>query len=619
MKVSGKAIIKHAKTGETHEIESDDLHFEAFDTDEKSMGTRVHYFATIYHPELGELEWRCWQYPDGVLEDVDFPVEPHKMIECDIDIDFSYELYDKLEQTNINSLLEDAKSVDSRGIKWHLEKLIEQNLVEKSDTLDLLRGLISFSLALNDPDDPFKPVFIGADGTRTLVPSDFKKEQIDVIAEFARTVDNPGLRARLADVSWFMQKNPDMADIAIAAYCESVEKVRKGEAVFLDGSSFGDSFRDDSALGIIAKDMMARAAQISHATKWKLEASQRFKLLLKDLLEDAEKKEDGHGFHLMGSISLEYENKILQIERLTEIAEMLAKKPNIHPDLRDSLLRLVDDARQKIKDKTEEDYRDKDKPTHNSNSKSTRKLIRTRLRVVQKETPLAESFEWNSSNQKIRHIPVSVSNTELLNNDMERLYDEISDIKNNKRISNSHATLISEIIKRLESRLEKYKNSPQQIYDELETILLSVQVLENKREIPKDVYTQRFKKVLTVCALDIRGGVPEVQEAVEKREKLSWTQISEGDQDSLKSFTGKIIPHIEEEQVKQDMEQDVEAFKGYQNATASQEKTFKIYRWVSRLSRILDMLLKNSPSFLKAIGLAIINKVVEIIFKALGI
>ena len=207
------------------------------------------------------------------------------------DVDYIVTL-GELEQFGINSVLGEIRSVDPRSINWHLTELIEQKLVEKSNALDLLIVLTGFSLALDDPDDPFKPVFVGADGTRTLVPLDFKKAQIDVIAEFAQTVNNPGLRARLADVCWFMRKDPDMAEIAIHAYCESVEKVRKSEAVFFDESSLGDSFRDASALGINAKDMMTRAAQIFNATRWKPETSQRFELLLTNLLEDAERKEE---------------------------------------------------------------------------------------------------------------------------------------------------------------------------------------------------------------------------------------------------------------------------------------------------------------------------------------
>ena len=259
---------------------------------------------------------------------------------------------DELEQFDINSLLKEVKSVDPRSIKWHLTSLIEKNLIEKSNALDLLMSFISFSL--DDLGDSFKPLFVSSDGTRTLVPLDFKKEQIDVIAKFARTVDNPGLRARLADICWFMQKDLDMAEIAIDGYCEAVEKVRKGEAVFLDGSSFsdGDSFIDDSPLGINAQDMMERAAQISNATKWTpFEASQKFKRLLTNLLEDAYKKVDGYGFYLMGKILLEHEEKTLPIKQLADTAEKLAKNPIVHPGLQNDLLNLTDDARQKLKTK----------------------------------------------------------------------------------------------------------------------------------------------------------------------------------------------------------------------------------------------------------------------------
>lgn len=258
---------------------------------------------------------------------------------------------DKLEQFDINSVLKESKSVDCRSINWYLDSLKNQRPEKKSDALDILVTLASFCLVHDDKKNPFKPVLQWVGGSSPS-PSDFMEEQIDIIAKFTPVIDNPGLRARLADVSWLIQrKRQDMAEIAIDAYCESVENVRKGEAVFLDGTNLvdNDSFCDDSAWGTSAKYMMARAAQISHVTKWKLEASQRFKTLLIDLLETADEKEDGDGFYLMGTISLEYGKKILPIERIAEIAEKLAEKPDTHPDLQANLFRLAKKAYQKVK------------------------------------------------------------------------------------------------------------------------------------------------------------------------------------------------------------------------------------------------------------------------------
>ena len=263
-------------------------------------------------------------------------------------------------------------------------------------------------------------------------------------------------------------------------------------------------------------------------------------------------------------------------------------------------------------------YNDTDKLTNKSGLDGTHKVIRDRLTAAQNATPLAESVEWNSSKQKIRITPAPVNNTVLWEGDLERLHDEILDIKNKDEISNSHAPLIQEV-ERLETRLEKYKNSPQQIHDEMEITLRSVQRIENEEEVTNDVHTQRFKEILEVCILDIRGDVPRIQEVIGKREKMRLTQLSESEQDLLTSITEKVIPYIEEEQIKQDMQQDVEAFKEYQNVTDSQEKTFKSYRWISRLSRILPLLMEKVQNFWQYIEPIVISKTIEaIISKIFG-
>ena len=73
-------------------------------------------------------------------------------------------------------------------------------------------------------------------------------------------------------------------------------------------------------------------------------------MLLLNLLEVAKDKENGYGFHLMGSIFLGCGNKILPIDlRFVEIAERLAKNSDIHPDLQDDLFRLTNRHPQKLK------------------------------------------------------------------------------------------------------------------------------------------------------------------------------------------------------------------------------------------------------------------------------
>jgi hypothetical protein len=62
----GTARIRHHATGEIHEIESDELDWDAVGGDERQMGSEIHYEATVEHAELGEISWGLWEYPVGI-------------------------------------------------------------------------------------------------------------------------------------------------------------------------------------------------------------------------------------------------------------------------------------------------------------------------------------------------------------------------------------------------------------------------------------------------------------------------------------------------------------------------------------------------------------------------
>lgn len=83
----GKARIRHCETGEIHEIENDELDWEAVDGDEREMGPEVHYEAVVDHPELGLLTWGLWEYPNGIENYRNTNAGRHEVVE-----DFKYGL-----------------------------------------------------------------------------------------------------------------------------------------------------------------------------------------------------------------------------------------------------------------------------------------------------------------------------------------------------------------------------------------------------------------------------------------------------------------------------------------------------------------------------------------------
>ncbi len=104
---SGKALIKHEKTGQVYEIESDLLDFEVVGTDERNMGPETTYSAVLHHPELGQLVWSIWEYPVGAENDRETDVGPHELLE-DINFGLGYDAPDDEEelQSRIDSLVE---------------------------------------------------------------------------------------------------------------------------------------------------------------------------------------------------------------------------------------------------------------------------------------------------------------------------------------------------------------------------------------------------------------------------------------------------------------------------------------------------------------------------------
>ncbi|RJL15830.1 hypothetical protein [Paracoccus siganidrum] len=83
----GVARIRHASTDEVFEIESHDLDWDAVGGDNRSMGSEIHYEATIDHPELGDLTWGLWEYPIGIENHHITDAGKHEVIE-----DFDYGL-----------------------------------------------------------------------------------------------------------------------------------------------------------------------------------------------------------------------------------------------------------------------------------------------------------------------------------------------------------------------------------------------------------------------------------------------------------------------------------------------------------------------------------------------
>ncbi|MEP2758942.1 MULTISPECIES: hypothetical protein [Alphaproteobacteria] len=94
--VHGKARIRHAETGEVYEITPDMIDFQSVGSEERSMGAETTYSAVVDHPQLGQLVWSIWEYPEGAENDRETDVGQHELLE-NVDFELGQGPFDESE------------------------------------------------------------------------------------------------------------------------------------------------------------------------------------------------------------------------------------------------------------------------------------------------------------------------------------------------------------------------------------------------------------------------------------------------------------------------------------------------------------------------------------------
>ena len=162
----------------------------------------------------------------------------------------------------------------------------------------LLTQIANFHFKPEDRSEPYGPQSV-FDGKRSMIPADLLGEQYAAIADLVPTIDNSGLRARLADIAWLNdRKLAAMAQQAIAGYCESVELVLDDKCQFFN--------EDRTASGHDGCRMLRRACQIAHATGWKDPDASRLRALVGSVIRDAIDRQDHRGFFNATDVALQF-------------------------------------------------------------------------------------------------------------------------------------------------------------------------------------------------------------------------------------------------------------------------------------------------------------------------
>ena len=125
----------------------------------------------------------------------------------------------------------------------------------------MLSAVTGMHFKPEERNEPFGPMVVFADGSRSAVLSDFRSH-LELLADMAERVRHPVLRARLSDVCWLLdRKRGKLALAAIAAYTDIVQKTDDGELKYRFAT-------DGGALQHDARDYLRRGLQIGRAVGW---------------------------------------------------------------------------------------------------------------------------------------------------------------------------------------------------------------------------------------------------------------------------------------------------------------------------------------------------------------
>jgi hypothetical protein len=173
-----------------------------------------------------------------------------------------------LEGLDFEASIKDSKSADAHELSELYRALFQRPDGEEApDTAEirtamLLSAVTGMHFKPSEPNEPFGPMMVLADGRRTPVPSDFKPGHIDLLSELAIRATHPVLRTRLADVCWLLdRKRAHLGVTALVGYGEIVLKADKGELLFRFEKEGG-------ALQHSARDLLRRALQLARMLGW---------------------------------------------------------------------------------------------------------------------------------------------------------------------------------------------------------------------------------------------------------------------------------------------------------------------------------------------------------------
>ncbi len=104
----------------------------------------------------------------------------------------------------------------------------KNNDITGQEIFALLGAITSMMLKSDSFTEPFGPMFV-LQGSRSAIVEDFNDNQLGVLSEIIKDINDPELKARIADVLWIRRKDYKVSQIAVESYLESATRLESPE------------------------------------------------------------------------------------------------------------------------------------------------------------------------------------------------------------------------------------------------------------------------------------------------------------------------------------------------------------------------------------------------------
>lgn len=169
---------------------------------------------------------------------------------------------------------------------------------KRAAALDVLAGASSLVLRPGEPLRPFAPLLEMTFGSSAR-PDAYRGPQAEILAELAPTIAQPALRARLADLAWFLAKRPSSARLAIQAYLDCVQRVLRHRAIMRGDRGEASSTR--------ALDLLRRACVIQRQLGWAEDQTPDLIVAAKKTRDQARRRGDALGYVRAAELTLDFD------------------------------------------------------------------------------------------------------------------------------------------------------------------------------------------------------------------------------------------------------------------------------------------------------------------------